>query len=250
MSNENNQRSRGVQSVVVSMQVLRAVAEAGGPAGLSEISQRSGMAAAKVHRYLVSLIESEMVVQRKSGSYDLGPAAAEVGIAAVARVDVINRAADALPELVETTACTAMLSVLGAMGPTVVRWERIYPPLITALGVGTVLPVLHSATGRAFLGWLPQQVILPYVHSEQTNFSEQQIEQMRDEVRSNGIAEAREIYIPGLYALAGPVLDMQGQAEAVVTLISTDAALVEKDAPQREQLKAFLGLDKLPRAPA
>ena len=233
-------RQRGVQSVEVSIHVLKAVAAAGGPIALSDLSIRAGMPAAKVHRYLVSLIEAQMIVQRSSGSYDLGPAAAEVGIAALARIDVVNRAADRLPELVDRTGCTAMLSVFGTMGPTIVRWERTYPPLITALGVGSVLPVLRSATGHVFLTWLPERMVEPFIKSESQASSHDDIDSIRKRVRSVGIAEAKEIYIPGLFALAGPVLDMQGQAQAAVTLISTDRTIIKRGSRQRSLLKDVL----------
>lgn len=242
MSTEAATRQRGVQSVEVSVRVLKAVAAAGGPAALSDIAARVGMPAAKVHRYLVSLIESEMIVQRASGSYDLGPAAAEIGVAAVARIDVVNRAADGLPGLVDATGCTAMLSVFGTMGPTIVRWERTYPPLITALGVGSVLPVLRSATGRVFLAWLPDRMVAPFIAAESKGEPAEDVESIRASVKEQGIAEAKEIYIPGLCALAAPVLDMQQQAQAAVTLISTDRGIIKRGSAQRAQLKEFLKL--------
>lgn len=240
MSNVASTRQRGVQSVEVSIQVLKAVAAARGPIALSDLSIRVGMPAAKVHRYLVSLIESQMIVQRGSGSYDLGPAAAEIGVAAVARIDVVNRAADGLPDLVDATGCTAMLSVFGSMGPTIVRWERTYPPLITALGVGSVLPVLRSATGHVFLTWLPDRMVAPFIEAESTGNMQDEVERIRKRVRPAGMAEAKEIYIPGLFALAGPVLDLQGQAQAAVTLISTERSIVKRGSHQRSILKEVL----------
>ena len=41
------------------------------------------MSAAKAHRYLVSCVQAGLVVQsERSGSYDLGPLAVRVGLAA------------------------------------------------------------------------------------------------------------------------------------------------------------------------
>ena len=45
-----------------------------------------------------------------------------------------------------------------------------------------------------------------------------------------------------LSALAGPVLDLQGQAEGVVTLISTDQNILKHGSTQRIQLKNALRL--------
>lgn len=232
MSEEGLQRSKGVQSVEIGMLILRAFCKARGPMSLSEVAQSVNIPPAKVHRYLASLIESGMVIHRKTGSYDLGRTAAEVGMAAVARYDVVNRAADALPDLAEETGCTAMLSVWGTQGPTVVRWERSSPPLVTALGVGSVLPLTTSATGLAFLSWSPDQLVREFVPADDLEMALRQ----QSDIQANGLAEAKETFIPGLYALAAPVLDLQGQAEAVVTVISTDQAIMMPNSKVRQAL--------------
>lgn len=233
MSDDGQSRSKGVQSVEVGMMILKAFCETNGPMSLSEVAQRVAIPPAKVHRYLASLIQAGMVVHRKTGSYDLGRGAAEVGMAAVARFDVVNRAADMLPDIVETTGCTAMLSVWGTLGPTVVRWERSSPPLVTALGVGTLLPLLTSATGLALLAWSPERLA-----GERLSKKEQKrAATLCAGIRKAGLAEARQSFIPGLYALAAPVLDLQGRAEAVVTLVSIDKALLAEDSIGRRALK-------------
>lgn len=232
MSEESLTRSKGVQSVEIGMLILKAFCQVQRPMSLSELAQSVDIAPAKVHRYLASLVESGMVVHRKTGTYDLGRVAAEVGMAAVARYDVINRAADALPDMVEEIGCTAMLSVWGTQGPTVVRWERSSPPLVTALGVGTVLPLTTSATGLAFLSWSPDRLVRDLVPQAEL----QRTLELQSEIRATGIAEAKETFIPGLYALAAPVLDLQGQAQGVVTLVSTQQSIMADDSQARQAL--------------
>jgi len=224
-------RGRSVQSVEIAVRILRALAGNAGPMTLSDIAEQMGMPAAKVHRYMASFVDTGMVDHRHSGTYDLGPVAAEIGMAAVARVDVVNRASDALPSLVEDTGCTAMLSVWGSRGPTVVRWERARVPLVTVLGVGSVLPVLRTATGRAFLAHPPVRMSDAAVKAEMEETGPVDVEALKAAVRAAGLAVADEDYIPGLFAIARPVLDLQGQAEAVVTLISTDRALLQQYGP-------------------
>lgn len=239
MAEDAPPRGRGVQSVEVAVRILSVLAEARGPATLSEIAARVGMPAAKVHRYMASFVESGMVDHRRSGRYDLGPLAAQVGMAAVARVDLVNRAADRLPALVDETGCTGMLSVWGTAGPTVVRWERARVPLVTALGVGSVLPVMGSATGRAFLAWLPERVVLAALEREGASADPAAVAAKREEVRARGLAVADQDFIPGLRALAAPVLDLQGQAEAVVTLVSTDSSALDLSGPAAAALRRF-----------
>lgn len=233
MPEDDPYRSKGVQSVEVGMRVLRAFCSASGPMTLKEISHKTSFPPAKVHRYLASLVAAGMVDHRRTGTYDLGPAAAEIGIAALARVDPVNRAADALPALVDRLGHTAMLSVWGSAGPTVVRWERARPPLVTALGVGAVLPLMTSATGLVFLCWGPDRLLPPTLSETERA----QVLAQKTDMRAAGLAEAEETFIPGLFALAAPVLDMQGEAVAAVTLISTDNDLVAPHSEARRVLK-------------
>ena len=242
MSDDAGGRGRSVQSVETSVRILRALARGGGPMALSELAAKLDMPAAKLHRYLASFVDAGMVDHRRSGSYDLGPVAAEIGMAAVARVDVVNRAADALPALVEDTGCTAMLSVWGSRGPTVVRWERARVPLVTVLGVGSVLPILRTATGRAFIAYLPELVVEEALLSDAEGGTEAEVAAIRNSVRETGLATADQTFIPGLFALARPVLDLQGHAEAVVTLIATQRSLLDEDGPVWQRfLQADLG---------
>lgn len=227
-------RSNGVQSVETAMKILAVFSREREPMSLTDIGRQSGIAPAKIHRYLVSLCASGMVVHQKNGKYDLGVQAAELGMAAIARMDPINDAADRLTTLVEQTNCTAMLSIWGVAGMTVVRWERSVPPLVAALGVGAVLPVLTSATGLAYLAWSSENFCRDVIPPG--DFS--RISAACSKIRSNGLATASETVIPGLNALAAPILDLQGQAAGVVTLISTDISIIRADSGPRAVLKA------------
>lgn len=229
-------RSAGVQSVEVGMQVLQVLAAAGQPLTLGAIAERVQMPAAKAHRYLASLVNTGMVEQRHHGLYDLGEAAARVGIAAIARIDVVNRAADSLPALVDTTGCTAMLSVWGTRGPTVVRWERAPSPLVTVMGVGSVMPLYTSATGQVFLAWLPRGMIEAQAR-EQPHPVATERESLIQSIRQRGLAIADQSFVPGLYALAAPVFDLQGQLEAAVTLVSVERERLAPGSPAWEALQ-------------
>lgn len=238
---EGDDRRRGVQAAETALAVLAALGRAGGPVGLGRIAAATGLAPAKAHRYMVSLIAAGMAVQRPDGAYDLGEGAARLGLAAVARVDPVNRAADALPGLVAATGCTAMLSVWGPAGPTVVRWEKASPQLITALGVGAVLPLTGSATGLAFLAWLPERLLAERLAAEAPDLTGPRLAARRAELRAGWITRAAGSYIPGLHALAVPVLDLTGRAEAVVTLVSNRADALAPGSPAEAALAGFGG---------
>ena len=233
-------RGRGVQSVEVSVNLLTALARHGSAMPLGDLAQAVEMAPAKVHRYLASFVDTGMVRQRKSGAYDLGPRAAEIGIAAVARIDPVNRAADRLSELVEETGLSATLAVWGTHGPTVIRWEKAATGLVTSLGLGSVLPVTRSATGRIFLARLPDRLLSDLVRREGQELSD--LADLRRQIDAEGFATADQEFIPGLFAVACPVTDAQGGTAAVVTLVGQRGDILHPDHPVREQLSGFCAL--------
>ena len=244
--------SGGIQSVDVALGILGALARSGGPISLSELARRCDMPPSKAHRYLASFMAAGLVVQAgRSGKYDLGPSAMELGLAALSRHDFVNRASDALPELRDATGMTVLLSVWGSEGATVVRWERAPSPVITSMGLGTTLPLLTSASGRVFLAWSPPKATRERLAAELAiarsnpafdatlNRDDAALSGLRQTIREAGFASVDGRFIPGLVAVAAPVLDWQGEAQCVITLIGTDPALIRPDAPSVDRLKAF-----------
>ncbi len=258
MAGEDSHAPGGIQALDAALVVLRAFAGFTAPATLGEIARACGMAPSKVHRYLASFVHAGFVVQReRSGRYDLGPAAATLGLAAIARHDFVNRAADRLDELRAATGLTALLSVWGTMGPTVVRWERAPSLSITSLGLGSTLPLVSSASGRVFLAYLPPALVAERLAEELAAAraaggwpdlvaEPEAVAELAAQVRKAGYAEVDGRFIPGLKAIAAPVTNWQGEAEVVVTLIGTDAHLLAAESRAREALLAYTAALSLP----
>jgi DNA-binding IclR family transcriptional regulator len=221
---------RGIRSVEIAAQVLRALAGSPVAMPLSDLARVAGMTPSKVHRYLGSLINAGLVVQGPATArYDLGPFALDMGVAAIARRDPVNAAADALRGLALETGATAMLSVWSSQGATVVRWERAAGFLVTSLGLGSVLPLSGSATGNVFLAWLPHRLTAPMLEREGV-LSAAAAEEAAARTRTRGYAAADGSFIPGLAAIAAPVLNWQGEADAAITLMAATATGHDLDA--------------------
>lgn len=219
-------RARGIQSVDQAMELLRILAAAPGALPLGTLSAAAGMPPSKAHRYLASFVAAGLAVQRRrSGEYDLGPLALDLGLAAMARLQLVNRAADLMPALVTATGATALLAVWSTTGPVIVRWERAARYAVTALGLGSVLPLTRSATGHVFLAWLPAPLTAPLLELEA--LPPAAAAAIAEPVRRNGFATVDGRLIPGLFAASVPVLNWQSEAEAAITLIGTQADLVE-----------------------
>lgn len=216
---------RGIQSVNIGFRVLAALAAEPEPAALGVVAKRSGLSASQAHRYLASLIASGMAHQdASSGRYDLGPQAIQIGLAALARTDVFADADPAIAAFTRETGRTTLVAARGPLGPTIVRWHAGQPPVTTSLTVGSVLPLLGSATGHVFLGFMTDEEAASAIDNEKSiSRRDVDVDAIRNKVRGAMSASVDEMLIPGLRATAVPILDIQARAALVVTVIATSA---------------------------
>lgn len=242
----------GLKSLDAALGVLGHMTRAEGAQSLSEIARACGMPRSKVHRYLASFVQAGLVQQHgRSGRYDLGREAIHLGLSAIARHDFVNHAAEDLPDLAARSGMTVLLSVWGNDGATVVRWERGASPTVTSMGLGTTLPLLNSATGRGFLAWAPGGAIAAIQEQELRRAARNPLllpdapptraglRELIARLRARGYASVDGGFIPGLVAIAAPILDWQDEAQAVVTLIGVDPAAIEPGSASVQLLRDY-----------
>jgi DNA-binding IclR family transcriptional regulator len=228
---------RGIQSVEIGTRVIEALRAAAAPLHLKDLAKASGLPASNCHRYAVSFVRTGFLVQDvNSGRYELGPRLLQAGLAALARIDPIAVATSALERLVDATGNTGLLSVWADPGPTIVRWMPGPAAVRTSLSTGSTLPLLTSATGRVFLAYLPSRQTALLLASE-TRLETVDPARLAASVRASGIARVSGDHIPGLSAVAAPVLDAYGEATAVMTLVGARRG-IEPAAVQRLPLEA------------
>jgi DNA-binding IclR family transcriptional regulator len=241
----------GIQALDAALIVLRAMAEFEGAAALVDIARAVSMPSSKVHRYLASFIHAGFVKQARSGKYELGPFAASLGIAALGRTDLVNQAADALPDLADEIGLTVLLTVWGNQGATVIRWCRAPSPMVTSFGLGSTLPLLTSSSGRIFLAYLPRSTTAVRLRLEverameaglslpDLDLTSGGVDRLVADIRAHGFATVDGRYVPGLRAVAAPVLNWQGEAEAAITIISTSDQILVPGDPAVQALLEF-----------
>lgn len=230
----------GIQSVEIGMRVLETLAELGGPRPLAAIVRGCGLSPSQTHRYLASLSEAGMVLQDVHGNYDLGPSALKLGLSALARIDVFRIADEKLAAFRTETGATVLLAALGPSGPTIVRWHMGSPPIVTSLALGSVLSLIHSATGQVFLAYRPEPEIAGLIEAEQARGGApdgEAIEELKAKVRADGRAHVGGTLIPGLDAKAFPIFDLQGNAVLAATLISLHDPRGRKDGKAAARLE-------------
>jgi DNA-binding IclR family transcriptional regulator len=252
MDETEARQASGTQSLDAALELLQVMAGYGGPVSLSELARTCDMQPSKVHRYLAAFVKANLVAQTgRSGKYMLGPGAMQLGLAAIGQHDFVNHAAEGMADLCDETGMTALLTVWGNQGATVVRWERAPSPTVTSMGLGTTLPLLNSASGRIFLAWGPTGAIqaardkelrrakrMPKIVPDMEPSSEG-VERLVQAIRVHGYASVHGDFIPGLVAIAAPILDWQEEAQAAITLIGTDVAATQPQSDPVLRLIAY-----------
>ena len=197
------------------MRLVRALGATRNPLMLKDLAAAAGMPPAKAHRYLVSLSRAGLVERNSAtGLYDLGPFAVELGLCALGRLSPVATAEPFLEELRQATEQTVALAVWGSRGPVIVRWLGVDSPVAATLRVGSLMPLTRSATGLAFVSFLPERMTGNLVKNELAENrraglkprSRGELSAAASEVASRGYALTSD-FIPGISGIAAPVFD-------------------------------------------
>lgn len=233
-------RRRGIQSVEIGFKILTRMSDLGAPSSLSAIAQACDMPPPQVHRYLQSLIASDMALQEAhTGRYDLGPAALRLGLSALARTDAFCLLDNLIGDYVLRRGETIQVAALGPLGSTIVRWYMGRPGIATSLTVGSVTSLLHSATGRVFLTFAPTVLTQALLAAElqRTPMQSHDLQALREAILAQGFAHAAGTVTPGLDATAFPIFNLQGIPVLVATILVAQG--IER--PDRAEAVAELG---------
>ncbi|WP_455287379.1 IclR family transcriptional regulator [Cupriavidus necator] len=223
------ERRQRVQSAVTGMAVLKGLARLGGRASLTALAAQIDESPAKVHRYLVSLVEEGFVAQEAgTQQYHLGFEALQIGMAAMRQADPLRLAEASLVRLREALEVTCFVAVMGNKGPTIMRFEEPGLPVTVNVRAGSVMSLLWSATGRVFLGLLDGKRMQAQAEEELAEASPARLAQLdrkdpigalRRAVQADDCAWVRDTNLTGISAVAAPVRDYTGRVCAVLTAL-------------------------------
>jgi len=241
----------GIQSVDAAIAVMRTLAASRGPLSLKKLSELCRMDPSKLHRYLHSLTKTGMVVQRRTGEYDLGRLSLQIGLAAVQRHDLVNHAADHLQQLALETDSPVCLSVFSLTGPTIIRWHRGNAPIVPLFALGQTLPLVTSATGQVFLAFLPRHETQALIEAEKTRerttglYETDAIDRLVGEVREQGYAVCSGGVLPDQTGISAPLINWQNEASAAVTIVTRLSAHADALERSKQHLQAFCSRNSL-----
>jgi len=211
----------GIQSVEVGFGLLQVLGAGDGPLMLRDLARAANMSAAKAHRYLVSFQRLQLVVQDAATTrYDLGPAALQLGLASLERLDAVKLARERVARLMEEIGHTLALAVWGNHGPTIVHWEESPSAVTVNLRLGDVMPLLTSATGLCFAAYAPKEAIAAMLKEEMARAQKQgrsdvpatmaEVRALLESVRQRGASRVVDTLLPGIVGFCVPVFDSDG----------------------------------------
>ncbi|SEF67455.1 IclR family transcriptional regulator, acetate operon repressor [Nonomuraea solani] len=226
-----------VQSVERALDVLEALAEHGGEAGLSEIAARTGLPYGTIHRLLQTLLARGYVRQESDRRYALGGGLVRLGGIAESMVGVWAR--PYLTKMVELSGETANLAVLE--GDFIVYVAQVPSPrrLRMFAEVGRrVLP--HStAVGKVLLAGRPaSEAVAVFERTGMPRRTPNTITDLAamltelDAVKGRGYAMDLGEEELGVHCLAVPVLG----GDRVVAAMSVSGPAERIDALDRDEL--------------
>jgi IclR family acetate operon transcriptional repressor len=192
-----------------------------------EVARALELPTSTAHRLLRSLRSRGYVVRTTGARYRLGPAALALGRRANDHALAPSLQA-ALEHVAEETGETALVGARDPAGGGLLVLHRIESPkrLRIVLDVGHVIPLHAGAASKALLAHLPPPEIervaagpLPRIGPATITDRDMLLRDLEG-VRRLGHARSREEATEGGWAVASPVLGVDGRAEAVLGMMA------------------------------
>ncbi|RZI92842.1 MAG: IclR family transcriptional regulator [Variovorax sp.] len=225
MATGTERAQRGIQSIEVGGELLRALVHAGRPMALKDLAREAEMTAAKAHPYMVSFGRLGLIEQDgASGHYRLGPLALQLGLIGLQQSDPVHIATPLIAELAQRLGHTVAMAVWGDRGATIVRIAESPSAVHVSLRHGTVFSLTSTASGRLFGAYLDAGKVRALLEAERRRKGPsvpgmptppplpgwKDFEAQLAEVRAHGLSRSEGEIVPGIHAMSAPVFDHTG----------------------------------------
>lgn len=211
----------GVQSLERAFSILRALSL--GSAGVTDLSDRTGLPKSTVSRLLSSLEDERAVRQNEDGAYELGEGIDELGTALHGGRSAIEVARPHLVELMELTGEAVGLN----------RFEGDHVRTLVQVDDPASSVVVRDWTNEPTPAHAVPAGLVVLAHSSraaQNNFLDGELEQLTDmtmtdpdelrarfeKIRSNGYAWVFQEFTDDINSVAAPIVDAAGRTSLAV----------------------------------
>jgi IclR family transcriptional regulator, KDG regulon repressor len=246
---ERSGNSEFIQSVVITGQIIEALAAAGQPMRLTALASQLGEPKAKMHRHLSTLKHLGFVDQdAKTETYRLGLKLVYIGQSAIDQFDLRRLAEPYMSRLRDLTRQTVVLST-PANGDAIINAVVESPNLVTiSVRLGYRLPAHASAQGRLNLAFAPaavQQRILArklQAFTPRTMVDPVKMRERLTQIRQELFDVSMDETLLGISAVAAPILNFDNELVGAIAIVGTTQDVHEPVDP--EQLKLLRACTK------
>jgi DNA-binding IclR family transcriptional regulator len=218
--------SEAVRAVARSLDILLCFSQTEPVLSLTEIAGRVKMPKSTVHRLLATL-ESKRFIKRDeaTGFYHLGLRFIEMATLVLQDLDLERWAQPYLQRLCAECGETVDLAVLD--GEQVVYLQVVESPqrVRLAAAVGQRLPAFCTASGKAFMAYLPDERVTRILNAGLTRYTDNtrvSLADLRDELhrtRQQGFAISEQEYEKEIHAVAAPILNDDGYPLVAIAIV-------------------------------
>jgi len=233
-----------LQSVGLTFHILREIAAAGNPVGVSDLSRRLGESKATVHRHLLTLKHEGILNQTDDDKYGLGWSLFDLGRAAASQYDILDIARPEMEKLCKTAGLSIMIGLRSHHHIVVLESIDSDRHIAVTVKSGLRLPAIRSSSGRVMLAFsnpiLTEQVLqdIDAEPGAYLRFTPAALQKHLETVREQGydFAEGESQY--GVSGMAAPILNANQEFLAVISIIGTHAQI--GNPPHRHLVEALL----------
>jgi DNA-binding IclR family transcriptional regulator len=226
-----NSLSRGVE-------ILRLLADADGPLGVTEVAERLNVDPSTAYRLLATLERGGLAAQDvDSKKYAIGYGVLEIANGLLRRMSVVTAADSYLRSIAALTSESTHVAVLDGTRAVFVARQSGPGILRVETTVGSSEPAYCTAVGKALLAEHSEEELRALYSEPLAQYTPHTITTIADlitelgRVRRNGYAYDDEELHPGVRCLASPVRDHRGRIVAAFGLSMPATRLTREHIP-------------------
>lgn len=223
MTDRSSERMLGARPAATMIGLLQAIAGAGRPLNLTEVSAASGVPKATAYRYLLTMAEHDFVARSAVDStYTLGAGVLGLSYSFYAQNKGLTPAREAIPLLARDTGETAHLAVLThdkVVYVDIAESDRRVRAYVTR---GEQLPAYCTASGHAILAFSPPAVRDAVLSADMPRLTAATLTTRQDlaefllAVRRQGYSISRGQWIDEVIGISAPIFDGTGAPVAAI----------------------------------
>jgi DNA-binding IclR family transcriptional regulator len=198
------------------------------PRGVTAVSRALGVPKSSAHRLLSTLTRRGLLERDERGQYCPGVGLIALGLGVLEREPVVAVARPVLESEAQRLGETVFLTAARAGAIVVLDKVEGTGFLRAAPQIGSTVPAHATAVGKLYLTHAPELVVLGSAPLEAftsaTRTSPAILSAELEQVRRQGYAENRDEWIPGLSAIAAPVL-VAGRMVAALAVATSSPRL-------------------------